>query len=606
MSRAFRHLSFAARSEVGLKRKNNEDSFGVFPAIGVWCVADGMGGGDDGEIASAEVIQKVDEFRKAHPFPAGRCHSGDEVSSGVAEAVNAASRWIFERASKKKLSGCGSTFVGAVFDATRPDRAIALHAGDSRLYRIRGREIKQITKDHSAAELVGAKSDAELNPMFRGMILRAVGIQRDVEVEATPFEVKKGDVVVVCSDGLSKMVPDSKICSIVRKAEDDVKLAVDGLIDEAYKAGATDNVTVEVVKVGELPPPLEAEPFAPQGGENEDPETRNTSDGDTAPFDSSGGGFDEDGGTVGTAVLADASTDTPSTSRGSSSRTSRTTQRMTLAQEPGRMRPAAIWLTGLAAGVLVGVVVAIVFVAMRGCGPSMPPEEPKTSKVAPLPAQPQQSTTDDPAPRKVAPLPSQPLQPTTADPAPRKVTPLPSQPRQPTTDYPTPSKVAPSPSPVSQSSQSSQPSQSQSENSAEVSESLRELKAMRARHASDANETAKEAKHAKESAEKLQEVCRDKALFGLFKESLLASGASCQILDNYVNQLIQIKASDNGFVPKASELVREIQKFCSTPDAKIKSDKAKRLSALDPTSAKAYELAAEIIMSAGWKGGRGG
>lgn len=252
---AFTHITFAAKSDVGRKRKNNEDAFGTFPSFGVYCVADGMGGGDDGEVASAATVGAVEKFVKAHPLPENVAFPPDSVIAGIRAAVNSASKWVHERAKSRKLKGCGSTFVGMCLDPSRPGEATALHAGDSRLYRIRGRGIQQITKDHSAAELIGAKNENELNPMFRGMILRAVGIQPSVEVEATPLPLKEGDCILICSDGLCRMVPDKKIVSIIRD-NDTPGAAVEALIAAANEAGGIDNVTAVLVKVGKLPSPL--------------------------------------------------------------------------------------------------------------------------------------------------------------------------------------------------------------------------------------------------------------------------------------------------------------------------------------------------------------
>lgn len=252
---AFPHITFAAKSDVGRKRKNNEDAFGAFPSLGVYCVADGMGGGDDGEVASAATVSAVENFVKSHPLPENSAFSADSVTAGVRSAVRGASKWIYDRAKNRNLKGCGSTFVGVCLDPARPGEATALHAGDSRLYRIRGRGIQQITKDHSAAELIGAKNESEINPMFRGMILRAVGIQPSVEVDATPLPLKEGDYILICSDGLSRMVPDKKMATIVRESATP-DAAVDSLIAAANEAGGIDNVTVVLVKVGKLPPPL--------------------------------------------------------------------------------------------------------------------------------------------------------------------------------------------------------------------------------------------------------------------------------------------------------------------------------------------------------------
>lgn len=257
---AFRHLHGVGLSDIGRKRSNNEDSFGVFADVGVFCVADGMGGGDDGEVASAAAVRAVETFVNAHRPISGVAYSAEDFSDGICSAINDASTWICSRAKEKHLKGCGSTFVGVCFSAANPGEAIALHAGDSRLYRIRGRSIQQITKDHSAAELIGAKDDGELNPMFRGMILRAVGIQPSVEIERTPFNVRNGDRILVCSDGLSRMVPDKKILSTVREAPS-VESAVEALVAQANEAGGIDNVTVVLVDVGELPAPLPVVPM---------------------------------------------------------------------------------------------------------------------------------------------------------------------------------------------------------------------------------------------------------------------------------------------------------------------------------------------------------
>lgn len=253
----FPHIKYAGLSDVGRKRKNNEDSYGLFPEIGVFCVADGMGGGDDGEVASAATVRAVEMFAKANPLPPKAGFSKDSMVAGLRGAVNSASSWILKRAQEKGLKGCGSTFVGVLFDPCCPDTAIALHAGDSRLYRVRGCSIQQITKDHSAAELIGAKDENEINPMFRGMILRAVGIQKSVEVDATPFQVKQGDRIIICSDGLSKMISDRQIVSIVKES-DAVETAVKALVAAANEAGGFDNVTAVVVEVDKMPPALPA------------------------------------------------------------------------------------------------------------------------------------------------------------------------------------------------------------------------------------------------------------------------------------------------------------------------------------------------------------
>lgn len=278
----FPHVAFAAMSDRGRKRKNNEDACYASPSYGIWMVSDGMGGGDDGEVASLATAQAVDKFVKAHPFPSGMTWNVDDLVKGLGWVASDASAWIYARAREKHLKGCGATFVALLLNAANPEEAVALHAGDSRLYRIRGRGIQQITKDHSAAAMIGAKNEAEINPMFRGMILRAVGIQPSVELERTAVPLKSGDWVLICSDGLSRMVDDRKIVSIVRDAEspDD---GVRKLITAANEAGGVDNITAVLVKFGDFPQPVPSVPLVlEERPKATEPAASDASTGDTA------------------------------------------------------------------------------------------------------------------------------------------------------------------------------------------------------------------------------------------------------------------------------------------------------------------------------------
>ncbi|MBQ6246569.1 MAG: protein phosphatase 2C domain-containing protein [Kiritimatiellae bacterium] len=250
----FSYVSCAALTDVGRKRKNNEDNYGTFPDAGVFCVADGMGGARDGEVASRIVVEHL----------AGALRNWEKISPPIPledrlalldKCLDAASLWINQYAASHDANGCGTTFVGVVLDPGKPGHAVALHAGDSRLYRIHRHKITQITRDHSVANMTGVKDENELNPVFRNMILRAVGIKTSVELERTSFEVVPGDWVLICSDGLTKMVDDKSIAKIVASA-DGGKTAAHMLVAEANRCGGRDNVTVVLLHVGELPPAL--------------------------------------------------------------------------------------------------------------------------------------------------------------------------------------------------------------------------------------------------------------------------------------------------------------------------------------------------------------
>ncbi len=250
----FSYVSYAARTDVGRRRKNNEDNYGTFPEAGVFCVADGMGGARDGEVASRIVVEHL----------AGALRNWGKISPPapiedrlalLGRCLDAASLWINKYAAAHAAAGCGTTFVGVVLDPGRPDCAVAVHAGDSRLYHIHRRKITQITRDHSVANMAGVKDESELDPALRNKILRAVGIKPAVELERTPFMVEAGDWVLVCSDGLSKMLDDKSIAKIVTSAENG-NAAVQALVDEANRLGGKDNITVVLLHIGDLPGPL--------------------------------------------------------------------------------------------------------------------------------------------------------------------------------------------------------------------------------------------------------------------------------------------------------------------------------------------------------------
>ena len=248
-SKRFSHLKFGVRTDVGRKRRNNEDAHGEWPAQGVFCVADGMGGAQDGEVASRAVIESLAGLLprwSAFDPPLAQ----EDRLEALARGVNAASAWIKAYADSQGKKGCGSTFVGICLDPGDPAKATALHAGDSRVYRVRGRKIVQITRDHSVAEMAGVKDEKQLSPMFRSLILRAVGIKPSVEIERTPVDVEPGDRFVICSDGLSRMVPDKEIAKLVAAA-DEPDAAADALVDRANELGGKDNVTAVVLFAGQ-------------------------------------------------------------------------------------------------------------------------------------------------------------------------------------------------------------------------------------------------------------------------------------------------------------------------------------------------------------------
>ncbi|MBT3181667.1 MAG: Stp1/IreP family PP2C-type Ser/Thr phosphatase [Deltaproteobacteria bacterium] len=243
-------------SDVGKRREKNEDSFLANQEHMLFAVADGMGGHLGGDIASklaAETIGEVISSLETDPDmtlqEGGISVKPGEFQSYLRYAIRLASKRIFEKADgDASLRGMGTTTVALLL---RNDKAYIANVGDSRVYRIRGNQILQITKDHSlVAEQMRAgilsEKDARVH-RFRNIITRSVGFQEDVEADVDIRVVREGDRFVLCSDGLSNMIRDDEIRDVI--ANTDVEPGCTRLIDIANERGGDDNITVVAVEV---------------------------------------------------------------------------------------------------------------------------------------------------------------------------------------------------------------------------------------------------------------------------------------------------------------------------------------------------------------------
>jgi serine/threonine protein phosphatase PrpC len=260
-------LAVVARSDVGRIRAGNEDAFLVDDAgidagdaVRVVAVADGMGGHQAGEVASATAIAAlVDGLRHG------------ETVGGAIESANAA---VFATAAgDAALRGMGTTMTVAVLEG---DAVTIGHVGDSRAYLLRDEELRQLTTDHSVvAELIAAgeitEAEAQSDPR-RSMITRALGIDADVQVDVLDVELRPGDRLLLCSDGLTTMVRDDDIADVLR-GEVDPRDAAEGLIDAANMAGGADNITVVVADVTRELPTASAPAAPPDPPDAEDAPT---------------------------------------------------------------------------------------------------------------------------------------------------------------------------------------------------------------------------------------------------------------------------------------------------------------------------------------------
>lgn len=250
-------LSVAGTTDVGLKRTHNEDAYLVLPEEQLYCVADGMGGHASGEVASRIAVEEMAEFFRmtgrdeevTWPFREERGRSYDE--NRLLTGIKLANLRIYERAqSDDRLRGMGTTLVCAYF--TRAGKVLVGHVGDSRAYLYRAGSLAQITEDHSLLNehLKSGRLTAEQIEHFqyKNVIVRALGMKVSVDADLIPLEVREGDLLLLCCDGLSGMLPDPRIAEILRANRGDLKRANQALVDAANQAGGVDNITSVLVQ----------------------------------------------------------------------------------------------------------------------------------------------------------------------------------------------------------------------------------------------------------------------------------------------------------------------------------------------------------------------
>lgn len=230
-------LQSAVRSHVGLVRTLNEDACLARPDLGIWAIADGMGGHDCGDYASNLIIGELGRVR--------RPGSARELLQAVDETLARCNRALIERAEDGDLNG--STIVALL--AFEQNFAV-IWAGDSRLYRWRAGRLEQLTRDHSyVQELVErgelAPEQARRHPLAN-RITRAIGADRELHLDVVDGRLEPDDLFLLCSDGLTGMVDDGAIAAILAAAEPEV--VADRLIEAALAAGGRDNVSVIVVR----------------------------------------------------------------------------------------------------------------------------------------------------------------------------------------------------------------------------------------------------------------------------------------------------------------------------------------------------------------------
>ena len=229
-----------ARTDVGMVRQHNEDACMARPDLGLWVVADGMGGHSAGDLASAMIVERLGKLS----FEPRLSHAVDEIET-VLEDVNGTLRNL---ASSRDASMIGSTVVALL---VRGAYAVCLWVGDSRLYRVRDGQLEQLTQDHAlVADLLERgvlTAQQAANHPQSNLVTRAVGAADALKLDLESFAIAPGDQFILCSDGLDKELADDEIRDTVMNHPPPG--VADALVELALARGSRDNVTVVAIAV---------------------------------------------------------------------------------------------------------------------------------------------------------------------------------------------------------------------------------------------------------------------------------------------------------------------------------------------------------------------
>ncbi len=244
MATAVVRYTATAITDRGRKRPSNEDAYGYSVESGVYVVCDGMGGAAAGEIASSVAVDEILRLLKTRSQ-----ESTADFPAAAESAVIAANHAVFSRAQRnQRLSGMGTTIVVM---ATRDHHVWVLNIGDSRCYRLRRGRLEQLTQDHSLVEeqvRMGRMTPREaLYSPLKNVITRALGTQSHVTPDVFELEAEPGDLFMLCSDGLTREVPDSAIRSLL-DCDEPLESVAARLVEAAKKAGGHDNITCLLVR----------------------------------------------------------------------------------------------------------------------------------------------------------------------------------------------------------------------------------------------------------------------------------------------------------------------------------------------------------------------
>lgn len=236
-------MKWAQMTDKGLSRKNNEDSLLVSPAIGLFAVADGMGGYHGGEVASGLAIETLEQELTR------LLQEGESPQNALLDSVRLANRAVFNLAEgKKELTGMGTTITACLIDA---NELLIINIGDSRAYLLHQGNIRQLTQDHSLVQELlrkgGINEEQALQHPQRNMLTRALGTEQSVEADLYRVEVAADDLLILCTDGLTRYLSPEDLTRITNYTPN-LDEAAQLLREKALQDGGADNITVILIR----------------------------------------------------------------------------------------------------------------------------------------------------------------------------------------------------------------------------------------------------------------------------------------------------------------------------------------------------------------------
>ena len=237
-------------SDIGRVRQNNEDVWIALPEFGLYCLADGMGGHQAGEIAAREAVNALCRIVKKKRGFKKDALSLEDVKHGVQYAIEQVNLEVFKMSRlHQELRGMGTTLCCLLF---HEKGVVYANVGDSRIYRLRGQKMEQITTDHSLLremiELGQLREEQATDFLYKNIITKAIGTEPKVEPAVKANEVQVDDQYLICSDGLSDLLTSAEIAKVMIESSS-IHDSVNQLVAIANQRGGHDNITVVIAKV---------------------------------------------------------------------------------------------------------------------------------------------------------------------------------------------------------------------------------------------------------------------------------------------------------------------------------------------------------------------